>query len=158
MRRFDVLLCDADNTLFDFDACEKVALRRACAALALPCDEAICRVYAQINAALWAAYERNEMTQVALRRVRFTQLLAHLHAVADADALGKAYTDALGQTALMIPGALEMVRQVAAWMPIYLFTNGIGSVQRSRLAASPLSDWIVGMVISEEVGVAKPDP
>jgi len=38
-----------------------------------------------------------------------------------------------------------------------IVTNGLKAVQRSRLACSPIRDYIACMVISEEVGASKPD-
>lgn len=37
-------------------------------------------------------------------------------------------------------------------------TNGIGQVQRGRMAGSEIRPYISGLVISEEVGAAKPNP
>jgi HAD superfamily hydrolase (TIGR01509 family) len=39
-----------------------------------------------------------------------------------------------------------------------LVTNGIAAVQRRRFAVSPITSFFQAVVISEEVGVAKPDP
>jgi HAD superfamily hydrolase (TIGR01509 family) len=39
-----------------------------------------------------------------------------------------------------------------------LITNGLRTVQRSRLARSTIAPYLVDVVISEEVGAAKPDP
>ncbi|MEE1199254.1 MAG: HAD-IA family hydrolase, partial [Christensenellales bacterium] len=43
-------------------------------------------------------------------------------------------------------------------VPVVLLTNGIAAVQRSRLARSPLRNWISEIVISQEAGISKPDP
>lgn len=39
-----------------------------------------------------------------------------------------------------------------------LITNGLSRIQRSRLATSPLTPMLSAVIISEEAGVAKPDP
>ena len=43
-------------------------------------------------------------------------------------------------------------------MPVALITNGLSRIQRSRLATSPLTPMLSAVIISEEAGVAKPDP
>ena len=43
-------------------------------------------------------------------------------------------------------------------MKIALVSNGVSAIQRSRLALCPLTPLFDAIVISEEVGVAKPDP
>ena len=39
-----------------------------------------------------------------------------------------------------------------------LITNGLRDVQRPRLAGSAIGDYFAEVIISEEVGAAKPDP
>jgi HAD superfamily hydrolase (TIGR01549 family) len=51
-----------------------------------------------------------------------------------------------------------MVRKLAEEYPLALVTNGIATVQNKRFAASPISRYFSSIVISEEVGIAKPDP
>ena len=54
--------------------------------------------------------------------------------------------------------AQEAVRRWSARVPVVVVTNGIGSVQRGRMERSPIRAYIRGLIISEEVGAAKPDP
>jgi len=60
-----------------------------------------------------------------------------------------------------IPGALEVVREVAASVPIALISDtGFtpGRILRRVLAADGVLDLFVTAVFSDETGVAKPDP
>ena len=41
---------------------------------------------------------------------------------------------------------------------LYLVTNAVASVQRGRLAKSPIVPYITAAFISEEAGAAKPSP
>ena len=50
------------------------------------------------------------------------------------------------------------MRALAEKFPLALVTNGIASVQNKRFAASPITPYFKAIVISEEVGIAKPDP
>jgi len=50
------------------------------------------------------------------------------------------------------------MQELCEKIPVVLLTNGITVIQKKRLAASPLKDWVQGVVISQEVGVSKPDP
>ena len=68
------------------------------------------------------------------------------------------YLEVLSGQRQLLPGALVAVRRLAREFPLALITNGIASVQRGRLSASPLSRYFRALVISEEVGFAKPDP
>jgi len=157
--RYDLLLADADNTLFDFHAAEKAALADALAQWGLPRDEGVTLLYSRINQSLWEAHERGEISQEALKTERFLRLLRHLPpARVGAPALALAFTEHLGRYAFLMPGALSFVRAVHPHMPIVLVTNGIARVQRARLMRSQIAPYIAGAFISEEVGASKPDP
>ncbi len=156
---YSLLLSDADNTLFDFYAAEKAALRDAMAYAGLPFSEETAALYSRINEALWKAYEKREITQEALRVERFRQLLSHFPDTGfSVEAVGLHFTGRLGQYAFLLPGALAFVKEVCRHMPIVLVTNGIASVQKSRLQRSEIAPYIKDCVISGEIGSSKPDP
>ena len=157
--RYQYLLVDNDNTLMDFGAAEAKALRETLQNAGLPHDDATCAVYSRINDALWKALERGETTQPKLKVERFRQLLTVLdrHDV-DASAIAAEYAAGLGNHADLLPGAEEFMHAVHGKMKIALVSNGVSAIQRSRLAKCPLTPLFDAIVISEEVGVAKPDP
>ena len=68
------------------------------------------------------------------------------------------YLEALAGQPPLLPGALATVRALARKYPLALVTNGIAFVQRRRFGASPITRHFRSVVISEEVGIAKPDP
>lgn len=76
----------------------------------------------------------------------------------DAQALCDCYVDLLGRQRYILSGAEEFCREVSARIPIYLVTNGISQIQRSRFGDCAITPYLSGMVISEEVGHAKPHP
>ena len=63
MLRFDTVLFDADNTLFDFDRAEAEVLRQVTEDLGVPLTEELRRAYGQINTALWNRFDRGEITR-----------------------------------------------------------------------------------------------
>lgn len=156
--RYQYLLIDNDNTLMDFGAAEAKALRETLANAGLPTDAETVAAYSRINDALWKALERGETTQPELKVERFRQLLEHLQREGDAAALGAAYAANLGNYADLLPGAADFIRAVHGRMKIALVSNGVSAIQRSRLAKCPLTPLFDAIVISEEAGVAKPDP
>ncbi|MEG1778607.1 MAG: HAD-IA family hydrolase, partial [Oscillospiraceae bacterium] len=56
----------------------------------------------------------------------------------------------------IIDGALELCTELAKTHNIYCVTNGIGGVQRRRLAAVGLAPLFSGIFISDEIGYQKP--
>lgn len=158
MPRFELLLADADGTLLDFHAAEYAALHEACALHDVPLDDERAASYKAINESLWRALERGEVTQQALRTLRFSRFLESLGLERDPERLANAFTDALAMHAEEIEGARAFVAAAAARVPVIVVTNGIASVQRSRFARTPMSRYFSGCVISGEVGFSKPDP
>ena len=157
--RYQYLLVDNDNTLMDFNAAEAKALVDVLRDNGLPTDEATVQTYHEINDAQWKALERGETTQPVLKVERFRQLLAYLGRTdIDPAAMGAQYAAGLGNHADLLPGAADFVRAVHGKMKIALVSNGVSAIQRSRLAKCPLTPLFDAIVISEEVGAAKPDP
>ena len=158
-RRYDVLLCDADDTLFDFRTAEENAFAEICAAASLGDARALLPVYSRINAALWRLLERGGITQSALRTRRFELFLAEIgRGELDAYRMGMDFADALSRQGVLLPGALDAVRRWSRVLPVVVVTNGIARVQHGRMERCEARHFISGMVISEEVGAAKPNP
>ena len=157
--RYQYLLIDNDNTIMDFNAAEAKALIDVLQNHGLPTDDATVHTYHEINDALWKALERGETTQPKLKVERFRQLLTVLnrHDV-DAEVIAAEYAAGLGNHADLLPGAAEFIQAVHGRMKIALVSNGVSAIQRGRLAKCPLTPLFDAIVISEEVGAAKPDP
>lgn len=152
------LLFDADGTLFDYDAAEGKALAATFEAAGFSFHTDYANTYRAVNAAAWAAFERGELTQPQLHRLRFQRTLQALALRTDVDAFAESYLVQLSRTTDLIDGALDAVSSLARRFRLYLITNGIPRVQHGRLARSPLRPYFQGVAISGEVGYAKPDP
>ena len=156
--KYNVLLADNDGTLMDFDASERVALKEAMDRQGVRLDEAREKLYSEINARLWEAFERRETTQSALRVDRFRIFLKEIKSPADAERMSEDFLEALSLRCDEIDGAYDFLREAAARVPVVMITNGISAVQRSRFARSRLTPFFREIVVSEEIGAAKPDP
>ena len=156
--KYDILLCDIDDTLFDFHKGEAIALESTFRAFRIPVTPETLAAYHEANAEQWRKLERGETTSEKLRVDRFSGFLTLAGLEGDAQALCDDYMDRLGQQCWPLPFSTELVRRASEHMPIYLVTNGIAKIQRSRLSRSEIVPYITGVVISEEVGVSKPNP
>lgn len=154
---YRTLLLDADGTLLDFDRAEAEAIRQILRHYQLPETEEWVTDYHQINDALWKQLERGEIAKNDLRWVRFAKLLEKHHVDRDAVAMADSYVEELSQRGYLLPGALDACRELAQSCRLYIITNGIAAVQRRRLAAVPLAEFIEKTYISEEIGYEKPD-
>ena len=66
--------------------------------------------------------------------------------------------DQLAQQAHLIEGAAELIQTLNGRYHLALITNGLADVQYPRLARSGLESYFSAVVVSDEVGVAKPNP
>jgi HAD superfamily hydrolase (TIGR01549 family) len=115
--------------------------------------------YRRINDVLWAAYRRGEISQPALARERFRQLLKEMGAhPRTARRLGETYLDHLARRGDRLPGCRPVLLQLRRRYRLGVVTNGIDRVQRSRLAVSGLAPLFEVVVTSQGCGFAKPDP
>lgn len=153
-------LIDADNTIFDYDRAEREALAGTLAEAGLEPTPAILEAYRRINDALWRAFERGEVTQEALKVERFRRLLGEPPGDRRADAaeVSRRYLSMLAAQSHLLPHAAAAIAGLAGRAVLGLATNGIPEVQRGRLERSGLARHFRAVLISGEIGFAKPDP
>jgi putative hydrolase of the HAD superfamily len=155
--RYKGIFIDADETLFDFRQGERIAAERVLRHLGIA-DGGALEAYHAINDALWRDLEKGLTTQAQLKVRRFEQLMERYGVSGDPAEAAEFYVEALSEQSILLPGALEAVERIAKKLPVSIVTNGISRVQRGRMARSPIRHLIKGFVISEEIGIAKPDP
>jgi HAD superfamily hydrolase (TIGR01549 family) len=68
------------------------------------------------------------------------------------------YFEAMSQHGEPLPGVIDLLVSLKRDHTIGIVSNGLGSVQRKRLVKAGLMEYLDLLVISCEVGCAKPDP
>lgn len=157
MSKYTTILFDADGTLFDFERAETFALQSALNELSLPYSKIILSEYKQINASLWLLLEQGKTTQSRLRNKRFELLHKRFNMPGDPKQTCEVFIKYLSQAVFFLPGAQQLLKDIHNDYDLYLVTNGITQVQKSRFALSGMSKYFKDMFISEELGVSKPD-
>ncbi|MGB1252589.1 MAG: YjjG family noncanonical pyrimidine nucleotidase [Candidatus Promineifilaceae bacterium] len=152
------LLFDADGTLFDFHAASMDALAQTFAYAGIAHTDEHVQLYRRINTACWEEFERGEISAEILRSERFRRMNHELGASHDPLDLSKQYIMHLSQGNQLLPGATDLLFVLQKRFNMLLITNGLKEVQRPRFAATNMSRWFSEIVISDEVGFAKPDP
>ncbi len=157
-QRFDIVLLDADETIFDFKKAEAHSFKLMLEKFNVEyTDERLAR-YSAINLSLWKALERGEVTRERLKTLRFEQFFDEI-GVKDIDvvAVNDCYLTNLSNSTFLIEGAKEFVKDLSKYCEIYLATNGLTKAQTGRFSQSAIKDYIDGVFISEQIGFAKPD-
>lgn len=157
--KYELLLIDADDTIFDYDRAEAYAFAATCRDLGVDYDEdRHLPVYRRINEGMWKALERGEIDQARLATERFRRTFEELRIEVNAGEFSDRYLGRLGEADFLLPEAQATVEALAKEVSLVLLTNGLSRVQRSRFARSPVTRHFDQIVISDEVGVKKPDP
>ena len=156
MARYSTFLIDLDHTLFDTDASESAALTQAMTIAGATATEELTDVFRRINLALWARVEQGELTPQRVRSLRFETLVEDTGLDADPHAMSDAYVAALGANGDLYPGAPELLEYMARYVSLALLTNGLSEVQRARIERLGIAELFDAIVISAEVGAAKP--
>lgn len=154
---YELILLDADGTLFDFDAAAAAAFSACCALSGIPDPRLIFPRYLQINHALWADLERGAIDKESLKAERFRRLFAEFSLPVDPGPFSVRYLQLLATEAPLLEGAEDFVRTLAdSGVRLAVATNGVASVQRGRFSRSPIGALLPDLLISEELGAEKP--
>lgn len=157
------ILFDLDDTLFSLRGCEAEALQRTLAAAGLAPDRiANCAdTYAAISAGYWSARTADGYTQYSREEViefSWRDFLARYGLDPEISAeLAEQFWMEFCRSRALNPGAEAVLRRLSKSYRLGMITNGYSDSQRGRLEAAGLLDVFYPLLISEEVGVAKPD-
>ncbi|WP_042159466.1 YjjG family noncanonical pyrimidine nucleotidase [Paenibacillus gorillae] len=161
---YEIILFDADDTLFDYPRAEEHALSSVFRHIGIEESQARAEEtdsytfrYKQINGGLWKELEQGHVTTSELKVERFRRLFEGDAAVTiNADEISDRYLGFLGEGHFLFDGAEAVIRNLAKHFRLAIITNGYKDVQLSRIARSGLADCFEQVIISEEAGYQKP--
>ena len=155
--KYETILFDLDDTLFDFVTSEKNALSHAFQAFDLPAGLAGYHgSYREISKGLWSELEQGKMNLSDLGVERFKRLFQEYGLQINAETFNRTYLEFLGKEAHLIHGAEELCHQFQN-RRLVVITNGFQEVQWSRIKRSPLHNTFDYIITSEEAGFQKPE-
>lgn len=155
--RYDVLLCDADDTVLNFQRAMQYSITKAARAVGIKADEqTVIDEFRAASRIVWRRLEDEGLLRNELDRLRFTMLKERLSEDFDVAVISSAFMSELKKTRYVLDGALEFLASVRArGIKVYIVTNGFAPIAHERLKA--LSGYIDGSFISDEIGYNKPD-
>ena len=158
-KKYTTLLFDVDNTLLDFDTDERNALTKTLLAIGAPTAPQVIDRYSQINAGLWRAFEKGQVTKEELKSIRFQKLFDEIGFCCPVSSreINDRYLEHLGEGGEKINGAEQTVRTLfEKGYKIYIVTNGVEHTQKARIQRSGLDKYIIDSFVSEKIGIQKP--
>jgi YjjG family noncanonical pyrimidine nucleotidase len=158
MIRHNKIIFDADNTLFDFDRAEETALINSLTHFKMPKPNGLIDFYRNMNVGLWQQLDDKTITIAQLKQQRAEQLFEFVGQTADPTVFSLHYLDELAQCQHLLEHVEQTLLHLAEHSEMAIITNGLARVQKPRFAGSSIHQHFGALVISEELGVAKPDP
>lgn len=157
--RYDVILFDADETLFDFKKSEREAFKNTMLEFGINYNEAYhLKIYQDINTAIWIELEKGLITQEKLKIDRFSRLAKQLNIDFDPSDFSKCYMKHLANASFLYDGSMELIETLSKYYRLSIVTNGLKDVQNKRIRKSPIAKYFEDVVISEEINLSKPNP
>lgn len=151
------VLLDLDDTILDFKKAERIAIGKTFRGIGIePTDEVIAR-YSEINTEQWEKLELGLVSREDALRDRFDILFRELGVKCSGIDAERTYEKLLEIGHYFMPGAEEMLEEIYKSYDLYIVSNGLASVQDSRLKSADISDMFKGIFISERIGGQKPD-
>lgn len=155
--RFQAVLIDIDDTLFDFRQSSFEAMEKSFAHWHLPFSRADMAAYEVHNDALWKQYERGEIPKAFIFPERFRRYFAERGLDLDPDEFNAFYLARLAEGRAFMPHCRELLEALHGRFKVFVVTNGDTFAQESRIARSGLAHLFDGVFISEKLHCRKPE-
>lgn len=157
--KYEIIIFDADETLFDFKRSERDAFKNAVLEFDMEYDENHhLKIYKDINTAIWKEFEDGLITQEKLKVERFKRLSDKLDTNFDEIQFSKSYMKHLANASFLYDDSISLVEDLHKDYRLTIITNGLKDVQDNRIRKSIIAKYFEDIVVSEEVLVSKPDP
>lgn len=158
------VLFDLDDTLFDHQRCARAALaelQQAYASLRDRPFEEVEQTHARLLESIHAQVLTGALPLDVAREERFRRLFEACGDAAAglfARAAAQRYRDGYQRHRRAIAGAGRLLEAVRGRARVAVVSNNLLAEQRAKLAHCGLDGLIDALIVSEEAGVAKPDP
>jgi YjjG family noncanonical pyrimidine nucleotidase len=152
MKTYEWVLFDADDTLFHFDS--YAGLRLMFCKFGVEFTDADFQAYQAINKPLWVEYQNGAITLLELQHRRFQTWAEKLKC--NPSELNSAFLAAMAEICAPMDGAISLLDALRGISKLGVITNGFVEIQERRFCRAGLRHYFDVLVISEQVGVAKP--
>ena len=169
MKPYKAIFLDWDDTIGDWATAEHKALQEIYKTYRLdrlyPTFEDYLNAYKPYNLELWGLYGLGEVTKEWLHLQRFLKpllmakgerIMANVENLAHE--MGAEFLKLTNKYFCLMPNAEKVVKYLASKYPLTIISNGFKEVQYYKFEHSGLAKYFTHTLISEEVGINKPQP
>jgi 2-haloacid dehalogenase len=156
--KYELLLFDADGTLFDFEKCEANALNNTLTSFNIfSARDNLLDKFKLVNHKIWEEFEEKLISAEELKVERFKRYFELLDVDTNPWDFSNQYLVNLSKGTDLLPGAYSLLESIHSNFKVVIVTNGLTSVQKPRFENSTIHSFVDSYVISEEFGIPKPN-
>lgn len=152
MKTYEWILFDADETLFNFDSFD--GLQRLLSRFEVNFTQQDYQTYQVFNKSLWVDYQNGTITAQELQHQRFAIWADQLQV--STQVLHSTFMAIMADICTPIEGAQSLLTSLKGRVKLGIITNGFTELQQIRLERTGFQTYFDLLVISEQVGFAKP--
>ena len=113
--------------------------------------------YKDVNLQLWKDLEKGAVDKDRLKVVRFEKIIEEFDLKYNPYEMSELYLKKLGEGIFPFDATEKLCEYLHSKYKVGIVTNGIKEVQHSRIENSTIAKYIDKIIISDEVGINKPD-
>lgn len=153
------IFIDIDNTLLDFDAFVKSAMRDGFRKFGLgEYREDMFPVFLRINTEIWREIEQGRLSFEEMQQIRWNRIFDALGISFDGVRFEHYFREYLFDCAIPVAGAMELLNHLKGRYILCAASNGPYEQQLNRLRWGGMLDCFSHVFVSEQVGASKPSP
>lgn len=154
---YKAIFFDVDDTLLNFSLCSQAALSKTFNDFSMEYNDTIYKLFCDIDNRLWLKQKQELITVQDVLNLRFKELFAYLNLDIDNIAFQSAFQMNLSKEYALESGAIEIIQYVSSKYKLYVASNGILSMQLSRLELAGLLPYFSDLFVSDDIGYSKPN-
>ena len=156
------IIFDADDTIVNHRECEKQALQYMFEKIEEKYDKNYQEIFRPLDKELWdnVALNKSNIAKELIPEYRFKVFFDMINiSYNDYKKANKLFQDVLEHSVALIEKADEAIEYLhnKNYM-LFVATNGLVKLQKPRVLNSKIAKFISDIIVSEEVGLAKPNP
>ena len=151
--RYNWVLFDADETLFSFNS--YLGLTAMLKRYGIDFTREDYDAFQAVNKLLWVAKQNNEITAEDIQMRRFAKLSKQTGV--NQIQLNQELMAEMAEVSKPLDGVMEMLEALYLEVKMGIITNGFTELQQQRLQNTQTERFFEMVVVSEQIGVAKPD-
>lgn len=152
--KYKWILFDADETLYSFNSFE--GIKRVMSQYDVVFERVDYERFQSLNQPLWVAYQNKEISAEELQIRRFTELAEQVGQ--DPMMLAQAFSEEMAWVSQPLTNVREVLNELNGKVKMGIISNGFRALQDKRLENTKTAQFFEFVVVSEDVGIAKPDP